>query len=107
MTTLVKTVEAVRAAIHEAKAAGRIVGLVPTMGALHKGHLHLVEHCRAEAGFVVVSIFVNPTQFGPGEDYTRYPRVLETDRGLCEAAGGDQIGAPAVDARYPRACARR
>ncbi len=100
--TLVKTIKEVRAAVHGAKAEGRIVGLVPTMGALHRGHIKLVEDCRAEAGFVVVSIFVNPTQFGPTEDFARYPRTLDDDLRLCEEAGADLVFAPEVGTMYPR-----
>jgi pantoate--beta-alanine ligase len=103
LTRLVTSVEEVRTAVHSAKAGGRIVGLVPTMGALHDGHLRLVERCGAEAGFVIVSLFVNPTQFGPNEDFTRYPRALEDDRRLCASAGTDLIFAPDVATMYPRA----
>jgi pantoate--beta-alanine ligase len=102
VTRLVTTVEEVRAAVHQAKADGRIVGFVPTIGALHEGHVRLVDRCRAEAGYVVVSVFVNPTQFGPSEDYTRYPRTLETDLRLCEAAGADLVFAPDAATMYPR-----
>jgi pantoate--beta-alanine ligase len=70
------------------------VGFVPTMGALHAGHMKLVEECRAGSDVAVVSIFVNPLQFGPGEDLARYPRPFERDAALCEAAGVDAIFAP-------------
>lgn len=70
------------------------VGFVPTMGALHAGHMRLVEECRAASDVVAVSIFVNPLQFGPSEDLARYPRPFEKDAALCEAAGVDAIFAP-------------
>ncbi len=96
------SVDAVRAAVRAAKSAGQIVGLVPTMGALHEGHARLIEACRREAGFVVVSIFVNPTQFGPGEDYQRYPRTPDDDHRLCDEAGASMVFEPTVEAMYPR-----
>ncbi len=77
------------------------VGLVPTMGALHAGHRALIERARRECASVVVSIFVNPTQFGPGEDYERYPRALEADLRACEASGVDVVFAPDVATIYP------
>ena len=83
-----------------ASAAGR-VGLIPTMGALHAGHLAHLAAIRAEAHRVVVSIFVNPTQFGPSEDFARYPRVLEVDLAKCEAAGADAVFAPEAQEVYP------
>ncbi|MCA1686067.1 MAG: pantoate--beta-alanine ligase [Planctomycetia bacterium] len=102
VTKPVATVEAVRAEVHSAKSLGKIVGLVPTMGALHEGHARLVECCRAEAGFVVVSVFVNPTQFGPTEDFARYPRTLDDDLRRCESAGADLVFAPDAATMYPR-----
>jgi pantoate--beta-alanine ligase len=91
---LLETIDEVRHAVGAARASGKVVGLVPTMGALHDGHLRLIERCRAEAGLVGVSIFVNPTQFGPNEDFARYPRTLDADRQLCTAAGADLIFVP-------------
>jgi pantoate--beta-alanine ligase len=78
-----------------------IVGLVPTMGALHEGHTSLIRAAAATCSHVAVSIFVNPTQFGPNEDYARYPRTFDADCALAEAAGATAIYAPAVDDLYP------
>ena len=90
------------AALRRALAAGRgTVGLVPTMGALHAGHLSLVRRARREHRQVVVSIFVNPTQFGPHEDFSRYPRTLAADRALLAAAGPALVYAPAAADVYP------
>ncbi len=95
------TMEAVRAAVRQARARGLSVGLVPTMGALHAGHTSLIEAARAQTGFVVVSIFVNPTQFGPNEDLARYPRPLEQDLRLCAAEGVDLVFVPEPATVYP------
>ena len=96
------TIPTARQAVEDARAQGRRIGLVPTMGALHAGHVALVEACRGLADYVAVSIFVNPSQFGPGEDYDRYPRTLEDDLRKCEAAGVDLVFKPSADEMYPR-----
>ncbi len=80
---------------------GRSVGLVPTMGALHEGHLSLIRRARRENRIVVVSVFVNPSQFGPKEDFARYPRPFAKDAALCRRAGVDALFAPAPPAMYP------
>jgi pantoate--beta-alanine ligase len=80
---------------------GHTIGLVPTMGALHAGHSSLIRAARASTGFVAVSIFVNPTQFGPSEDFARYPRTFEADCALAESEGADVVFAPAVEELYP------
>jgi pantoate--beta-alanine ligase len=99
---VVSEIDAVRLAVRDARAQGHTVGLVPTMGALHDGHVRLIEACRREAGFVVVSIFVNPTQFGPNEDLARYPRTPEADRLRCAEGGAALIFAPTAATMYPR-----
>jgi len=98
---VVHTIPELRAAVARARQAGQVVGFVPTMGCLHEGHLSLIRRAKEEAGYVVVSIFVNPTQFGPNEDFSKYPRTFEDDRRGCEAAGASLIFAPAADAFYP------
>src|SRR5437660_6216806 len=101
MPAVVTTVEAVRQAVADARRRGRTVGLVPTMGALHAGHASLIDAARAETDFVVVSIFVNPTQFGPNEDLARYPRPLEQDLELCGRLGVAVVFLPEPAAMYP------
>jgi pantoate--beta-alanine ligase len=98
---VVTTIAAVRAAVTAARAAGRTVGFIPTMGALHDGHAALIRSARAVTGFVAVSVFVNPTQFGPNEDFQKYPRVLDADRRVSADAGADLIFAPAAAEMYP------
>jgi pantoate--beta-alanine ligase len=90
-----------RARIAQWRAAGERIACVPTMGNLHRGHLALIEQARALAQRVVCSIFVNPTQFGPNEDYSRYPRTLEDDAAALDAAGCDLLFLPTVEVMYP------
>jgi len=91
----------VAAEVGAARSAGRRIALVPTMGYLHEGHLSLVDRARALADYVVVSVFVNPLQFGPTEDLARYPRDLERDVALLDARGADLLFAPSVEEMYP------
>ncbi len=97
---LVTSPEALRSELNAVRRAGRRIGLVPTMGALHEGHLSLVRAARAECDFTVVSIFVNPSQFGPNEDFAKYPRTLENDMALLADCGADLVFAPSNDAVY-------
>ncbi|MBX9788447.1 MAG: pantoate--beta-alanine ligase [Pirellulales bacterium] len=98
---VVTTISELRAAVAAARRRGATVGLVPTMGALHAGHASLIQAAHQECDFTVVSIFVNPTQFGPQEDFTRYPRTFDADRALVAEVGADLIFVPAVEAMYP------
>jgi pantoate--beta-alanine ligase len=100
-TRLVTTCDEVFQFIAAARASGKRVGLVPTMGALHEGHLSLVEASRAECDVTVVSIFVNPTQFGPSEDLDKYPRSLDTDLAALDEYKVDLVFAPSNDEMYP------
>jgi len=98
---VVASVRELRAHLKTARQSGQAIGLVPTMGALHAGHLSLVTASQARCDLTAVTIFVNPTQFGPHEDFHRYPRPLEKDLDLCRAAGVDVVFTPAVDEVYP------
>ncbi|MGL6095982.1 MAG: pantoate--beta-alanine ligase [Fimbriiglobus sp.] len=94
LSPVVTTVADLRTAVAAARGRGLTVGLVPTMGALHAGHAALIRAARRDTGFVVVTVFVNPTQFGPTEDYAKYPRTLDGDRAVCAEAGADLVFAP-------------
>jgi pantoate--beta-alanine ligase len=97
----VRTVAELREALAPERRAGRSIGLVPTMGYFHEGHLSLMRRARADTAVVVVSLFVNPAQFAPGEDLEAYPRDEERDAALAEAEGVDLLFAPAVEEVYP------
>lgn len=98
---IIDTPGAMRTWADAARAAGERIALVPTMGALHEGHLALIDEARRRADRVVVSIFVNPIQFDRRDDFERYPRVLDDDTALCAARGVDAVYAPAAGAMYP------
>jgi pantoate--beta-alanine ligase len=97
----VHSLRELRAELATARSAGETVGFVPTMGALHEGHLSLVRRAKKECGIAAVSIFVNPLQFGPGEDFARYPRHPEQDAALLASAGADLLYAPRSDDFFP------
>lgn len=97
----VQSVKEVRETLSSPRKFGQVIGLVPTMGALHAGHIKLIETARTECGFVVVSIFVNPLQFGPNEDYARYPKALAQDLEICSRSGTDLVFNPSVEEMYP------
>ncbi|MFP4433034.1 MAG: pantoate--beta-alanine ligase [Phycisphaerae bacterium] len=98
---IVHTIQEVRSAVTSARRAGKCIGFVPTMGNLHEGHFSLIDAAREGCDFVVVSVFVNPTQFGPGEDYESYPRTLDADAVGCRDRGVDVVFAPSAAEMYP------
>lgn len=98
---LFHTIQDIRAYVHAQKALGKSIALVPTMGALHEGHLTLIRTAKQSADIVIVSVFVNPTQFGPNEDYDAYPRTLDADCQGATNAGSDAVFAPSPSEMYP------
>lgn len=98
---IIRTISWMKQTARNARAQGRVLGLVPTMGSLHEGHFALIREAKKQCAPVVVSIFVNPTQFGPGEDFSKYPRADEADRKALENLGVDYLFAPAAEEVYP------
>jgi pantoate--beta-alanine ligase len=98
----IHTIEWMKQIAHAARASDRLLGLVPTMGALHEGHFSLIRAAKRECSPVVVSIFVNPTQFGPSEDFSKYPRRMEDDRAAIEKLDVDYLFAPTAQEMYPQ-----
>ena len=96
-----RTIKSVRSSVADARSRGKKIGFVPTMGAFHIGHISLIEAAVKKNDFVVVSIFVNPTQFGPGGDFEKYPRTLDADLEICRKAGVDLVFAPTTEQMYP------
>jgi len=98
---IIHTVEWMKQVSRQARLEGRVSGFVPTMGALHEGHMSLVRAAVAECRPVIASIFVNPSQFGPGEDLQKYPRTLDEDRKKLESSGVDYLFVPETEEMYP------
>lgn len=98
---VVRDLAGARQLVRAARAEGRSIGLVPTMGALHEGHAELIRRCREVCDWLAVSVFVNPTQFGPHEDLARYPRTPESDHRLCSDAGAEMVFEPVVEEVFP------
>ncbi|ULG73071.1 pantoate--beta-alanine ligase [Macrococcus brunensis] len=105
MTEIIRTIQEMTAISRDNKSAGKSIGFVPTMGALHDGHKALMTQARKENDIVVISVFVNPLQFGPNEDYDAYPRQLEQDLTLAESAGVDYLFHPEAEEMYPEPAA--
>src|SRR3990172_6430583 len=99
---VISSLSEMQALSESARKADRRIGFVPTMGLLHEGHLSLMRKARKDCDIVVVSVFVNPTQFGPNEDYDRYPRDVEGDRKKCDSAGVNVLFMPSAADMYPR-----
>ncbi len=99
---ILHTIAETQALCRQARRDGKRIGIVPTMGALHEGHISLVKTARAQTDFVVASIFVNPLQFGPNEDLAKYPRTFERDCQMLEAEGVDAVFAPTPEEMYPK-----
>lgn len=98
---VIHTIDELKERVQKVKAVGKTIGLVPTMGYLHEGHMALAKAAREENDFVIMSIFVNPTQFGPNEDFESYPRDLERDTKIAQSVGVDVVFAPSVEEMYP------
>ncbi len=98
---IAKSVAGLQSALEPLRRAGKRIGFVPTMGALHEGHLSLLQEAKRQSDFAVLSVFVNPEQFGPSEDYARYPRDLKADAALAAGAGADHLFAPSPETVYP------
>ncbi len=97
----IHTIDWMKQVAHDARLNARVLGLIPTMGALHEGHFSLIREARRQCSLVVVSIFVNPKQFGPSEDFQKYPRTLDNDRVALENLGVDYLFAPGPEEMYP------
>lgn len=100
-TTVASTISEIRSILTDCRAKGKTIGVVPTMGALHEGHLSLMRAARPKCDILVGTIFVNPTQFAPGEDFEKYPRPMERDLELCRSESVDVVFAPTPDIMYP------